>query len=82
MTDKRKAAKSLFDNITQKLSETVLLYDKIPVPGLDEKELGAARHSTASQLVQHESIVQTASVLSNPHECWGDLLERKGEKNE
>ena len=64
----------MFDNISQKLSETVLLYDKIPVLGFDEKDLAAARHSAASQLIQHESVVQTASVLSNPEECWGKLL--------
>ena len=75
MMDKRKAAKAIFDNITQKLSETVLLYDKIPVLGFDEKDLAAVRHFTASQLVQHESVVQTASILSNPYECWGELLD-------
>ncbi|MDH5466238.1 MAG: hypothetical protein OEY25_02355 [Candidatus Aminicenantes bacterium] len=75
MMDKKKAAKAIFDNITQKLSETVLLYDKIPVLGFDEKDLAAARHLTASQIIQHESVIQTASVLSNPYECWGELLD-------
>jgi len=75
MMDKRKTAKAIFDNITQKLSETVILYDKIPVLGFDEKNLAVARHITASQLILHESVVQTASVLSNPYECWGELLD-------
>jgi len=75
MMDRKKAAKAIFDNITQKLSETVLLYDKIPVLGFDEKDLAAARHLTASQLIQNKSVVQTASVLSNPYECWGELLD-------
>ncbi len=75
MMDKRKTAKAIFDNITQKLSETVILYDKIPVLGFDEKNLAADRHLTASQLILHESVVRTASVLSNPYECWGELLD-------
>jgi len=75
MKDKRKAAQAMFDNISQKLSETVLLYDKIPVLGFDEKDLASARHSATSQLIQNESVVQTASVLSNPNECWGKLLD-------
>ncbi len=79
---KKQAAKALFDNITQKLSETWILYDKIPVSGIDEEELAHARFSHINQLVQHESIVQTAAVLSNPEECWGDLLGKKEKKNE
>jgi hypothetical protein len=73
--DKRKATKSLFDNITQKLSETVVLYDRLPVLGLDEEKMARNRLSNATQLIQHKSVIQTASVLSNPKECWGKLLD-------
>lgn len=75
VSDKRKAAKSLFDNITQKLSETVVLYDRLPVLGLDEEKMARNRLSNTNQLIQHKSVVQTASVLSNPNECWGKLLD-------
>ncbi len=75
ITDRRKAAKALFDNITQKLSETVILYDRLPVLGFDEEIMAQKRLSTAGQLVQHKSVIQTASVLSNPNDCWGELLD-------
>ncbi len=75
ITDRRKAVKALFDNITQKLSETVILYDRLPVLGFDEEIMAQKRLSTASQLIEHESVIQTASVLSNPDECWGELLD-------
>lgn len=75
VADRRKAAKALFDNITQKLSETVVLYDRLPVLGLDEESLALERLSRVNQLVQHKSVIQMASVLSNPEECWGDILE-------
>jgi len=75
ITDRRKAAKALFDNITQKLSETVILYDKLPVLGFDEEKMAQKRLSTTGQLVQHKSVIQTASVLSNPEDCWGELLD-------
>lgn len=75
VTDRRKAAKALFDNITQKLSETVILYDRLPVLGFDEEQMARKRLSAAGQLVQHKSVIQTASVLSNPEECWGELLD-------
>lgn len=73
--DKRKAAKALFDNISQKLTETVVLYDKIPALGLDEKEMALERLKQVNELVHHGAVVRMASVLSNPHNCWGNLLE-------
>ena len=72
--DRRKAAKALFDNISQKIAENVILYDKIPVLGFDEKQMALARLKYASQLVHHKTITKIASVLSNPDDCWGDLL--------
>ncbi len=75
ITDKRKAVKALFDNVTQKLSETVILYDRLPVLGFDEENMAQKRLFTAGQLVQHRSVIQTSSVLSNPDECWGKLLD-------
>jgi len=72
--DKKIAAKLLFDNITQKISETVILYDRIPVLGIDEKEMAVTRLEHANKVVSHETVKIIASVLSNPDECWGDLL--------
>ncbi|GAH37994.1 unnamed protein product, partial [marine sediment metagenome] len=72
--DRRKATKALFDNISQKIAENVILYDKIPVLGFDEKQMALARLKYASQLVHHKTITKIASVLSNPDDCWGDLL--------
>ncbi len=72
--DKRKAAKALFDNISQKLAENVILYDKLPVLGFDEKEMAITRLKYVNGLVNHKTTVKIASVLSNPDDCWGDLL--------
>jgi hypothetical protein len=74
MEDKRKTAKALFDNISQKLTETVILYDCMPFLGLEEKELASARLESVNNLVHHPSLALIASVLSNPSECWGNLL--------
>jgi hypothetical protein len=72
--DRRTAAKALFDNISQKISENVILYDKISVLGFDEKELALTRLKFVNQLVEHKTINKIASILSNPNDCWGDLL--------
>jgi len=73
--DRRIAAKTLFDNISEKLSETVILYDKLPLLGLDNQELALNRLRCVTKLVHQKTLAQIASVLSNPAECWGKLLE-------
>jgi hypothetical protein len=73
-----RAAKSLFDNISQKLAETVVLYDKIPAPGLDNFDLAAARLRACEKLVRWSRTRLVASVLSSPRCCWGDLLSESG----
>jgi len=73
--DKRPAAKAVFDNLSQKIAETIVLYDRLPVCGLDEAGLAEARWRSACQLVENRAIVKIASVLSGPADCWGHLLE-------
>ncbi len=72
--DSKKVTQALFNNVSQKMTETVILYDHIPLLGFEERALSEARHNTLHQLVHHETILQIASVLSNPQDCWGDLL--------
>lgn len=72
--DPNMAAKSVFDNLSQKISETVVLYDRLPVPGFDHKALAGKRLKASQALVKHGSVERIAAVLSNPLECWGDLI--------
>lgn len=77
LRDKRQTIQSLFANISEKLSQTVLLYDRIPVPGFDRTELAEARRRACQDLARHKSVIFSGAVLSGPKECWGDLLERR-----
>jgi len=72
--DRRAAAKAVFDNISQKIAESFVLDDRLPVPGLDTSALAGARLNAASLLVGHRTIESISSVLSNPAECWGHFL--------
>jgi hypothetical protein len=74
ISDVQKSTKFLFDNISQKIVETTILYDRIPVLGLEEKEMARLRLERSSELVTHPSIAQVVSILSNPKDCWGELL--------
>ena len=73
--DKRKAARALFENISQKLTETFILYDKIPVLGIDEQEMADARLRAVNQVASHKTVIKMVSILSNPYDCWGHLLD-------
>jgi len=73
--DPKKTAKALFDNISLKRSETFLLYDRLPVLGLDRPELAKARLESSLGLAGHKNTVFCATVLAGPRQCWGGLLE-------
>ena len=68
------AAKSMFDNITQKLAETTVLYDKMTVLGLDTTDLANARLRAVHELSNHPSVAEISTVLSDPDKCWGNIL--------
>ncbi len=72
--DVKKSSKLVFDNISQKIAETTILYDQLPVLGLDEKDMARSRLERSSEIVKHPSIDRVVSILSNPQECWGDIL--------
>jgi hypothetical protein len=74
INDNRKVGKFLFDNITQKLAETTLLYDKLTVLGLDRRTLANARLQAVKELVGHQTVAEITTVLSNPKNCWGNIL--------
>ena len=73
--DPRAAAKAFFDNISQKIAESFLLYDRLAMAGQDTPLLAAARLRAVRRLAVHPTVRLTASVLSGPARCWGDLLD-------
>jgi hypothetical protein len=81
--ERSKTIKFIFDNISQKITETVILYDKVPFTGFDNPKNAQTRLNTVKELTQHNTFMTAASVLSNPHECWANLLKnsKKGKNN-
>jgi hypothetical protein len=75
ISDKRRAAHFIFDNISQKIAETVVLYDRLILPGLDEESLARRRLEMARLLVCHPTAVHLATVISDPAHCWAGLLD-------
>jgi hypothetical protein len=75
LLDDRLVTQSLFSNITEKLSQTTVLFDRIPVAGFDSAALAEARRKACQVLARHRTRVFSGGVRSGPRECWGGLLE-------
>jgi len=69
------AAKLVFDNVSQKIAESFVLYGRLPVCGFDRPAAAGARLAAARSLAAHASVERIVSVLSNPAECWSNLFE-------
>ena len=68
------AAKRLFDNISEKLAQSFVLYDRIAVAGFDTPASARKRLNAVHRLVQDPHVDLIASVLADPQHCWGNLL--------
>jgi hypothetical protein len=72
---REKLVKLLFDNATEKHGNTVLLYDRIPVPSLDTPALMARRLGAMQALVDRATIKSARSTLCGARSCMEGLLD-------
>lgn len=79
-SDDRETAKSLFANISEKIGESIILYDRITLPGMDNVELAEARRTACLDLAKHRTAAFCGSVFSGPKRCWGDFLKTRFKK--
>ena len=75
-SDERETTQALFANISEKIAETVILYDKIPLPGMDTEALAKARWKSCLDLSRHKTLAFCGAVFSGPERCWGDFLKK------
>jgi len=64
----RTLVRLLFDSVSEKIGSTTLLYEELPVTGLDSPSLAQARWEVVSQLVAapHWEIKQAKTILAGP----------------
>jgi hypothetical protein len=72
---REKLVKLLFDNATEKHGNTVLLYDRLPVPSLDTPALMARRLDAMQGLVSRATIKSARSTLCGARNCMEGLLD-------
>jgi hypothetical protein len=68
VTSPRTLTRLLFDSASEKIGGTTLLYEELPVTGLDSPELAQARWEAVSKLVAapHWAIKQARTTLAGP----------------
>jgi hypothetical protein len=67
----RTLVRLLFDSVSEKIGGTTLLYEELPVTGLDNPALAQARWNAVSQLVAAPQweIKQAKNILAGPKSC-------------
>ena len=70
-----KMVKLLFDNASEKIGGTGLLYDHIPLPGTDAPDIAAKRLDGMNRLVHDHTglIVRAKDILAGTHNCMEGL---------
>jgi len=74
INDRKKIIKNIYDNVSSKIGETILLYDKIPVCGIDNIKLAEKRYESINKFTDLGRICRVINVLSNVEECWKDII--------
>lgn len=75
VTDKRKITKLLFDNASEKIAQTPLYYDSVPVGCLDRSDLMQKRLKAMQKLASGEvtEIRRAKTILASPTNCLKEV---------
>ncbi len=61
--------KLLFENATEKLGQTALLYECLPVPPMDTPELMARRIRAVAEFVDRAKVLSAKATICSPRNC-------------
>ena len=73
--DRRIIRKHLYDNISSKIGETILLYEQIPVIGLDTPSSAKRRLSAVDKFTQYKKLQKTLNVIAGIKNCLKGVRE-------
>ena len=73
--DYRKISRLLYENASEKIGQSVLLYETIPFVCLDRPRAAQKRVEAIEALLAHKSLRKIVSSVSGPEDCWKNLLE-------
>ncbi len=67
--DKNSLYKLLFDNLSEKIGETILLYERIPVTGLDTPSSSKKRLRAIEEFIEYARLARAISVVAGTKNC-------------
>lgn len=73
--DKKVISKRLYDNISSKIGETILLYEKIPVAGLDTPLSAKRRLQAVNKFTQYGKLQKAVNVIAGTKNCLKGVKE-------
>ncbi|MCX7974453.1 MAG: hypothetical protein N3B16_08125 [Candidatus Aminicenantes bacterium] len=77
ISDQRVAARILFNNITEKIANSFILYDALALTGFDSPTMALSRLEILIKLLSHSKTRNPIEILANPKECWRPILESR-----
>lgn len=70
----RKVLRLLFENASQKIGETFLMYEKIPVSCLDNHNAGEKRLKNIRLFLERGRIDRIVSIVAGAQNCWEGIF--------
>lgn len=73
--DKRLLCKLLFDNLSEKIGETILLYEQVPMTGLDTPSSSRKRLRAVNEFVRCVRLKKAVKVIAGTRNCLKGVKE-------
>lgn len=72
--DSQKVSRILFENASEKIGQSVLLFEAVPFVCLDTPDSAKRRLKAIQDLLGYKKLEKVVSVISGPEDCWKNLI--------
>ena len=72
--DSQKVSRVLFENASEKIGQSVLLFEAVPFVCLDNPKSASRRLGAIQALLDYKKLEKVVSIVSGPEDCWKNLV--------
>jgi hypothetical protein len=72
--DSQKVSRQLFENASEKIGQSVLLFEAVPFVCLDTPDSANRRLRAIQSLLAYKKLEKVVSIVSGPEDCWKNLI--------
>ncbi len=72
--DSQKVSRQLFENASEKIGQSVLLFEAVPFVCLDTPDSANRRLKAIQNLLAYKKLEKAVSIVSGPEDCWKNLI--------